>query len=141
MSANSEVLSPAERKALKARAHALEPVVLIGGEGLSDAVIAEIDRALAAHELIKVRAPGLERAEREAALGEICARCGAQAVQHIGKVLVLYRKAPPEEEGTREAAPGRGAKGAATRSGRRESRSASRRPESAPRPSRRRTSR
>jgi putative YhbY family RNA-binding protein len=140
MSSESNVMTPAERKALKARAHRLEPVVLIGGEGLSDAVLAEIDRALARHELIKVRAPGLERAEREAALGEICARCGAQAVQHIGKVLVLYREAPPAQTAAASAGAARG-KRPATRSGRRESRSASRRPESAPRPSRRRTSR
>jgi putative YhbY family RNA-binding protein len=140
MPSESNVMTPAERKALKARAHRLEPVVLIGGEGLSDAVLAEIDRALARHELIKVRAPGLERTEREAALGEICARCGAQAVQHIGKVLVLYREAPPP--GSTAASGGAaGGKGPATRSGRRESRSASRRPASAPRPSRRRTSR
>jgi len=55
------MLNPAERKALRARAHQLEPVVMIGGKGLTDEVIAEIDRALTAHELIKVRAAGLER--------------------------------------------------------------------------------
>lgn len=86
--------SPAERKRLKARAHRLEPVVWIGGDGLTDAVIAEIERALAAHELIKVRAAGLAREARELALAQICARCAAQPVQHIGKVLVLYRKKP-----------------------------------------------
>ena len=85
-------LSPVERKALKARAHRLEPVVWIGDDGVSDAVVAEIDRALAAHELIKARAAGLARGAREAALGEICARCAAQPVQHIGKLLVLYRR-------------------------------------------------
>jgi RNA-binding protein YhbY len=57
-------------------------------------VIAEIGRALEAHELIKVRAGGMERDEREAALAEICTRLDAQAVQHIGKVLVVYRKKP-----------------------------------------------
>ena len=66
----------------------------LGDKGLSDAVIAEIGRALDAHELIKVRAGGLDRVQREAALTEICARLGAQAVQHIGKVLVLYRARP-----------------------------------------------
>jgi len=68
--------------------------VHLGDKGLSDAVIAEIGRALDAHELIKVRAGGLDRVQREAALTEICARLGAQAVQHIGKVLVLYRARP-----------------------------------------------
>ena len=86
------MLSPAERKSLKARAHSLEPVVIIGGKGLTDEVVAEIDRALQAHELIKIRAAALERAEREQALGAICEKTGADAVQHIGKVLVLYRK-------------------------------------------------
>ena len=61
---------------------------------MTDAVIAEIGRALEAHELIKVRAGGLERDAREAALTEICTRLDAQAVQHIGKVLVVYRKKP-----------------------------------------------
>ena len=87
-------MRPVERKALKARAHALDPVVHVGDKGLSDAVIAEIDRALDAHELIKVRAGGLDRDQREAAFAEICARLNAQPVQHIGKVLVLFRAKP-----------------------------------------------
>jgi putative YhbY family RNA-binding protein len=82
---------PLERKALKARAHALDPVVHVGDKGLTDAVLAEIGRALDAHELIKVRAGGMDRVQREAALTEICAHLGAQAVQHIGKVFVLFR--------------------------------------------------
>jgi RNA-binding protein len=85
-----------ERKALKARAHALDPVVHIGGKGLTDAVVAEIDRALNAHELIKVRAGAMDRDEREAALAAIAGRLGAEAVQHIGKVFVLYRQNPEE---------------------------------------------
>ena len=60
-------------------------------------MIAEIGRALEAHELIKVRAGGMEREEREAALIEICTRLDAQAVQHIGKVFVLYRAKPQDE--------------------------------------------
>jgi len=87
-------VTPAERKALKARAHPLDPIVHLGGKGLTEAVIAEIGRALDAHELIKVRAASLERDAREAAFAEICARLDAQPVQHIGKVLVLYRKKP-----------------------------------------------
>ena len=89
-------MRPVERKALKARAHALDPVVHVGDKGLTDAVLAEIGRALDAHELIKVRAGGMGRVEREAALDEICARLGAQAVQHIGKVFVLFRARPGE---------------------------------------------
>jgi RNA-binding protein len=85
-------MTPGERKALKARAHSLDPVVSIGGKGLSDAVIAEIDLALKAHELIKVRAGAMDRFERAKAMSAICARTGAQAVQHIGKIFVLFRK-------------------------------------------------
>ena len=90
------MLTPPERKALKAKAHKLEPVVLIGTKGLTDEVVKEVDLALEAHELIKVRA-SLERGAREQALQLLCERTGADAVQHIGKVLVLYRKRTEEE--------------------------------------------
>ena len=86
------MLSPVERKQLKARAHKLEPVVLIGAKGLTDEVVNEVDKALKAHELIKVRAPSLERNAREVAFKALCERTGAQAVQAIGKVFVIYRK-------------------------------------------------
>jgi RNA-binding protein len=86
------MLSPQERKSLKARAHKLEPVVIIGAKGLTGEVIAEIQRALKAHELIKVRAPSLERPQRGQALSQICAQTGAEAVQQVGKVFVLFRK-------------------------------------------------
>jgi putative YhbY family RNA-binding protein len=86
------MLSAAERKELKARAHKLEPVVLIGAQGLSDEVVHEVERALRAHELIKLRAPGLEREAREQALKTLCERTRAEAVQHVGKVFVMYRK-------------------------------------------------
>jgi len=87
-------MTSAERKALKARAHALDPIIHLGEKGLTESVIAEIGRALAAHELIKVRAGGLDRDEREAAFAEICAKLDAQLVQHIGKVLIVYKKKP-----------------------------------------------
>ena len=87
-------LSPTRRRELKARGHALDPVVLIGGAGLSPLVLAEIDRCLKSHELIKVRVPGADRPGREAILEEICRRTGAQPVQHIGKILVLFRENP-----------------------------------------------
>jgi len=89
-------MTPAERKGLKARAHSLDPIVTIGGKGLTDAVVAEIDFALKAHELIKVRAGAMDRDEREVAMSAICARTGAEGVQHIGKIFVLYRKKPEE---------------------------------------------
>ena len=86
------MLTPAERKALKARAHQLDPVVIIGNKGLTDQVVKEVDVALKAHELIKVRAPTLERDQREETLQTLCERTGAEAVQIIGKVFVMYRK-------------------------------------------------
>ena len=86
------MLSAAQRKLLKARAHPLEPVVLIGTKGVTDEVVKEVDLALKAHELIKVRAAGLERDAREVALRTLCERTGADAVQAIGKVFVMYRK-------------------------------------------------
>jgi RNA-binding protein len=89
-------LTPAERQALKGRAHRLHPVVLVGGEGLTASVLAEIDRALTAHALIKVRILGEDRARRDALLAEICGATDAAPVQHIGKVLVIYREQAPD---------------------------------------------
>ena len=85
-------LTPRERAALKARAHALEPVVSVGNAGLTDSVAAEIERALVAHELIKVKIGGPDRDAREALCDAICARVDASEVQRVGKVLVLWRK-------------------------------------------------
>lgn len=87
-------LSPADRRALKARAHALEPTVMIGSGGLTPAVAGEIDRNLTAHELIKVRVMIDDRAAREDILTRVCNEVGAAPVQHIGKVLVVYRPKP-----------------------------------------------
>jgi RNA-binding protein len=86
------MLSQANRKALRARAHKLAPIVMIGAKGLTDEVVKEVDLALKAHELIKVRVPGLERDAREVALQALCERTGAETVQAIGKVFVIYRK-------------------------------------------------
>jgi putative YhbY family RNA-binding protein len=86
------MLTSADRKELKARAHSLEPAVIVGAKGLTDEVVAEIDRALTAHQLIKVRVPGLERTDREKIFKDMCDRTGAAAVQQVGKVFVLFRK-------------------------------------------------
>src|SRR5438552_2138801 len=98
-------LSPTRRRELKSRAHALDPVVLIGAAGLSPAVLAEIDSGLKSHELIKVRVPGADRTKREVIFAEICSRTGAQPIQHIGKVLVLFRENPEPSPGSREESP------------------------------------
>jgi putative YhbY family RNA-binding protein len=87
-------LTTQERKALRARAHKLDPVVMIGDKGLTGPVLAEIARALEAHELIKVKAGSAEREQREAWLAQACEQLGAAPIQHIGKVLVLYRENP-----------------------------------------------
>lgn len=92
------VITPRERAKLKARAHALEPVVHIGHGGATDAVIAEVERALAAHELIKVRAGSADRDARAALLAVICTRTDATSVQTVGKVLVLWRPKPDDAD-------------------------------------------
>lgn len=85
-----------ERAHLKARAHALEPVVHAGSSGVSDTLVAEVDRALTAHELIKVKVGVDDRKARVAIGDEICARTGATAVHRVGKVLILWRPRPED---------------------------------------------
>ena len=90
-------LTSAERRALRARAHHLRPVVMIGTDGLTPAVTREIDVGLKSHELIKIRVTGDGRETREALAHAICEATDATIVQHIGKILVVYRAKPPEE--------------------------------------------
>lgn len=92
-------LTPAERSELRSEAHALKPIVLIGEAGLTPAVIKEIDAGLNAHGLIKVRVFGDDREARIDMYDTICAELNAAPVQHIGKLLVVYR---PKLEGTKE---------------------------------------
>lgn len=87
-------LTPAERKNLRGQAHHLDPVVLIGAEGLTPAVLKEADAALKAHGLIKVRMFSDLRDERAQALARLSDALDAAAVQHIGKLLVLWRPLP-----------------------------------------------
>jgi RNA-binding protein len=86
-------LNPAQRRFLRAQAHALHPVVLIGDAGLSDAVLKEIAASLKAHELIKIKVAGDDRDERSRMLDTICHTLDAAPVQHIGKTLVIYKSA------------------------------------------------
>lgn len=86
-------LSPAQRQFLKGLAHTLQPVVIIGNQGLTPAVHKEIERSLAAHELIKIKAASDEADTRRTWMEEICAAAGAAPVQQIGKILVIYRAA------------------------------------------------
>jgi putative YhbY family RNA-binding protein len=91
-------LTPAERKEKRGLAHHLDPVVLVGAEGLTPAVLKEADSALKAHGLIKVRMFSDSREERMAALLRLSDTLGAAAVQHIGKLLVLWRPPAPQEK-------------------------------------------
>lgn len=97
-------LTPAERSALRAEAHALNPVVMVGEAGLTPAVLKEVDASLDAHGLIKVRVFGDDREARLAMYETICDQLGAAPIQHIGKLLVVYRPkkdAPKERSETR----------------------------------------
>ena len=87
-------LTTRDRQKMKARAHALEPVVQVGQAGVTDQVAKELDRALTAHELIKVRVTAPDRDAREALCDDIVARTEAAEVQRVGKVLVLWRPRP-----------------------------------------------
>lgn len=101
-------LTPVQRRELRARAHHLHPVVTIAGNGLAPAVVAEIERSLQAHELIKVKVQGAEREQRAALMSELCETLDATPVQHIGNILVVWRQrredakvaAPATQKGT-----------------------------------------
>ena len=84
-------LTPAQRKSLKAQAHDLNPVVMIGGDGLTPAVIKEAKSAISHHGLIKIRVFGDDRDTRMAIYEELCDQLDAAPVQHIGKLLVLWK--------------------------------------------------
>ncbi|WP_455556575.1 YhbY family RNA-binding protein [Comamonas sp.] len=91
-------LTPAERREHRANAHHLDPVVMIGGDGLTPAVQKEVDAALNAHGLIKVRVFGDDRAAREQVYQTLCDALNAAPIQHIGKLLVLWRPIPEKEK-------------------------------------------
>jgi putative YhbY family RNA-binding protein len=99
-------LSVTQRLELKSRAHALRPIVIIGNAGLTPAVLDEIERSLKSHDLLKIRVMNDDREARDAMHVEICELLKAGAVQHIGKILVVYRplavpiaKAPKRHKG------------------------------------------
>lgn len=88
------MLSPDFKRKLKARAHALKPVILLGQQGLTDAVLKELMIALEHHELIKVKLPQIEREERALISDEILAKSGAALVQSMGRIITIYKKKP-----------------------------------------------
>ncbi|MDM0119128.1 YhbY family RNA-binding protein [Variovorax arabinosiphilus] len=87
-------LTPAQRKVHRAEAHHLDPIVMVGGDGLTPAVKKEADAALKAHGLIKIRVFSDDRVAREAMLTTLADELGAAPIQHIGKLLVLWRPKP-----------------------------------------------
>ncbi|MBC7379691.1 MAG: YhbY family RNA-binding protein [Burkholderiaceae bacterium] len=95
-------LTPAQRKVHRAEAHHLDPVVMIGGDGLTANVKKETDAALNAHGLIKVRVFADDRVQREAFFQELATSLNAAPIQHIGKLLVLWRPMPPKEKAVDE---------------------------------------
>ena len=90
-------LTPRERSHLKARAHSLEPRVQVGQAGVTEALAKEVDRALTAHELIKVKIPGDDRDARREIADAIAERADAALVYSVGKVIVLWRPKPTDE--------------------------------------------
>lgn len=86
-------MNSADKKNLKAKAHSLKPVVMIGQLGLTEAVLAEIEIALDVHELIKVKIRA-ERDERNQISQQICSNTGAELIQTIGQIIVIYRINP-----------------------------------------------
>ncbi|KWT85211.1 MULTISPECIES: YhbY family RNA-binding protein [unclassified Variovorax] len=95
-------LTPAQRKVHRAEAHHLDPIVMVGSDGLTPAVKKEADAALKAHGLIKVRVFSDDRPAREAMLQALAEDLNAAPIQHIGKLLVLWRPVPEKERTTDE---------------------------------------
>ena len=92
-------LDPTARRELRARAHHLHPVVAIGAQGLTPAVLHEVDVALTAHELIKIRVFSDDRALRANLLEQICSALACAAVQQLGKLLIVWRSNPEKAAG------------------------------------------
>ena len=103
MTENTTELAPTQRRALRAAAHHLNPVVSISQKGLTPSVLSEIDRCLTAHELIKLRLYGIERETRAALFAEICSALRCSEVQHIGNLLVLWRENPKDASAEKSA--------------------------------------
>lgn len=85
-------LTNKQKQFLKSKAHDLKPVILLGANGLTEGVMAEIDSALNFHELIKIKVPGEDREQKVLIMDAIIRESKAEKVQVIGKVLVLYRQ-------------------------------------------------
>ncbi len=87
-------LTKQQIRKLRALAHHLKPVVMVGQHGLGDAVMREVEIALDAHELIKIKLAGMEKNDRQDSARRICADTGAEPIQQIGHMLTIYRRNP-----------------------------------------------
>lgn len=87
-------MKSAEKQKLKAQAHALKPIILLGNKGLTTAIVNETHIALMDHELIKVKINGPEKTERLAIANELCQQLQATLIQLIGNIAIIYRKNP-----------------------------------------------
>lgn len=81
-----------DKKQLRAIGHGLKPVIIVGQKGISDNLLAETDRSLSDHELIKIKLASMDRDQRSKQIEEICSQCKAELVQSIGKVALIFRK-------------------------------------------------
>ncbi|HAD08934.1 MAG TPA: ribosome assembly RNA-binding protein YhbY [Porticoccaceae bacterium] len=92
MTTNATELSSTNKKHLRRIGHSLTPIVTVAGKGLSENVVAELNRALDDHELIKVKLAVGDKAARQAVINEISTTCEAQVVQTIGHIALLFKK-------------------------------------------------
>ncbi len=86
------MLSATDKKQMRAQGHGLNPVVIIGAKGLTENVLLEVERALNDHELIKIKIASGDRDNRKILIEEICSTSGAETVQIIGRIALIYRK-------------------------------------------------
>lgn len=91
-------LSAQQKKQFRTLGHALKPVVTIAGNGLSEGVLAETERALEDHELIKVKIAVTDRDSRKQCIEELCSSTGAELIQEIGKIALIFRQAKKRDE-------------------------------------------
>lgn len=85
-------LSAIEKKRFRRIGHKLRPIVTIAGKGLTEGVVAEVNRSLADHELIKIKLSGADRQAKKNICADLCLKCDAQLVQTIGHIVLLFRK-------------------------------------------------
>ena len=92
-------MNSSEKKALRAKAHTLKPIITVGQAGVSEPVMKEVEIALDFHELLKVRIRSSDREARKASIADICSQSGAELIQIIGQIGIIYRKKPQKSTG------------------------------------------